>query len=226
MAAALPGFQSAAELGPSPSREQELEEQCRRIAAENEVLQAIADGPLNDGETKVVERRINALERKSTESAHFTHEDRNKLNELISDLIEQGKEQARIIEDLQNVSKEQSEQIGLLRDGIVRLQKEFDDLGYRVTLDIALDRQRIKKLEFPEQMQPKQKDRADMLRLLLAANNGKMLAKDARHRLGISESQFSQLLKNMKGLVEVRPFHLDGRQNVITLTKALTNDGT
>jgi predicted RNase H-like nuclease (RuvC/YqgF family) len=163
MAAALPAFQQTIDLGPSPSRESELEELCHR--------------------------------------------------------------QAEQIERMQALITEQAEQIGLLRNGIVRLQKQFEDLEYRVTLDIALDRQRIKKLELPEQMQPKQKDRADMLRLLLAANNGKMLSKDARHRLGLSESQFSQLLKTLKGLVEVRPFHLDGRQNVITLTKALTNDG-
>lgn len=163
MAAALSGFQSAAELGPSPSMESELEALCHS--------------------------------------------------------------QAEQLERLQDLAKEQAEQIGLLRDGIVRLQKQYEDLEYRVTLDIALDRQRIKKLEFPEHIQPKQKDRADTLRLLLVANNGKMLSKDARHRLGLSESQFSQLLKTLKGSVEVRPFHQDGRQNVITLTKALTNDG-
>jgi hypothetical protein len=164
MAAALAGFQSAADLGPSPSENEQLRELCSR--------------------------------------------------------------QAEQIEQLQDLAKEQAEQIGLLRDGIVRLQGQLEDLEYRTGLDIALDRQRITKLELPDHIQSKQKDRADMLRLLLAANNGKMLSKDARHRLGISESQFSQLLKTLKGLVEVRPLHTDRRQHVITLTKALTNDGT
>ncbi len=157
--------------------------------------------------------------------ANIRPEEKQALVQLLSDLGEQGKSQAKQIKGLQTVTKDQAEQIGLLRDGIVRLLGQLEDLEARIGLDIALDRQRIKKLEFPEHIQPKQKDRADTLRLLLAANNGKMLAKDARHRLDLSESQFSQLLKTLKGLVEVRPLHTDGRQNVITLVKALTNDG-
>jgi uncharacterized coiled-coil protein SlyX len=222
MAAALldTDFQLASEMGPSPSREAELEERCRRMAAENELLREMVDTP-------------DATPSANRPEAPLKPEEKQKLLEVISnlghrieDLEKLTAKQAREIEELRSTPKDQSEQMGLLRDGIVRLQTQLEGIESRIGLDIALDRQRITKLESPEHIQPKQMDRANMLRLLLAANNGKMLAKDARHRLGLSESQFSQLLKTLKGLVEVRPFHQDGRQNVITLTKALTNNGT
>jgi hypothetical protein len=114
------------------------------------------------------------------------------------------------------------EQIELLRDAILRLQDRIDQLEEGLKYDIALDRRRITKLEGPEGQQPKQKDRSDTLRLLLAANGGKLLAKDARHKLDLTESQFSQLINSMQGLVESRPLHSDRRQHVITLVKALS----
>jgi DNA-binding MarR family transcriptional regulator len=92
----------------------------------------------------------------------------------------------------------------------------------KLSMDIALDRQRLKALETPEHPQPTQKDRADALLLMLAASNGKMLAKDARHKLGVSKSLFSQLVRSLRGQVEVRPLHTDRRQHVISLIKLLT----
>ena len=47
--------------------------------------------------------------------------------------------------------------------------------------EIAYDRQRIARLEQKEP-QPLQRDRGEILRALIAANNGKMLATDARKR--------------------------------------------
>ena len=65
--------------------------------------------------------------------------------------------------------------------------------------------------------QPMQKDRAEILRALLAANGGKMLAKDARQKMHLSRSRFSELLATMHGDIEVKPYHLSKRQNVLVL---------
>jgi hypothetical protein len=51
-------------------------------------------------------------------------------------------------------------------------------------------RQRIAKLE-QKDPQPIQKDRGEILRALLAANDGKMLAKEARQKMHLSESRLS-----------------------------------
>jgi len=69
--------------------------------------------------------------------------------------------------------------------------------------------------------QPLQKDRADILRALLAANNGKMLAKDARQKMHLSRSAFSQLIATMKDNIEVKPFHIRKNQNVLILKSCL-----
>lgn len=86
----------------------------------------------------------------------------------------------------------------------------------RICLDIAQDRQRISKLERVEP-QPMQKDRGEILIALLAANGGKMLAKDARQKMHLSRSRFSELLATMQEVIEVKPYRLNKRQNVLIL---------
>ena len=71
-----------------------------------------------------------------------------------------------------------------------------------------------------EEAQPLQKDRAEILRALIAANNGKMLAKDARHKMHMTKSAFSKLL-TVCDFIEKKPYHLDGRQDVIILKSEL-----
>jgi len=65
--------------------------------------------------------------------------------------------------------------------------------------------------------QPKQKTQYELLRVLLAANNGKMLAIDARHKLGMSKSAFSLLLRTMGDKVELKALHTDRRKKLIVL---------
>ena len=65
--------------------------------------------------------------------------------------------------------------------------------------------------------QPLQRDRGEILSALLAVNGGKMLAKDARQKMHLSESRFSELLARMDGDIEKRPYHLDRTQNIILL---------
>jgi len=65
--------------------------------------------------------------------------------------------------------------------------------------------------------QPTQKDRAEILRALLAANGGKMLAKDARQKMHLSRSRFSELLAIMSDDIEIKPYYLSKRQNILAL---------
>jgi len=72
-----------------------------------------------------------------------------------------------------------------------------------------------------KEAQPMQRDRGDILRALIAANGGKMLAKDARQKMRLSRSAFSQLIATMKDDIEVKPFNIRKNQNVITLKSCL-----
>ena len=65
--------------------------------------------------------------------------------------------------------------------------------------------------------QPMQKDRDEILRALLAANDGKMLLKDARRKMHLSKSRFSELLATMGEYIETKPFSRDHRQKVLVL---------
>ena len=65
--------------------------------------------------------------------------------------------------------------------------------------------------------QPLQKDRGDILRALLAANGGKMLAKDARQKMHLSKQTFSMLLASMDEHIEIKPLHSDKRKDVLML---------
>jgi len=86
----------------------------------------------------------------------------------------------------------------------------------RIYCDIAQDRQRIAKLERPPEPHPMQKDRAEVLRALLVANGGKMLATDARKKMRVPKSSFFELLKACN-FIERKPYHLDPRRDVLML---------
>jgi hypothetical protein len=194
MDSALPSFVPDSKLAPSPSREEELDEQCRRIAAENEVLREMADS---------------APKALPQNEASLRSDEMRKLLQIISDLETRLKfvelQSEKRIKDLER------ELTGLKTD-ISWIQESFPKL-------IAEDRKRIADMEGRLVVVPQRRlaDRADVLLSLLAASGGKMMAKDARHKLSVSESQFSQLLASMSDKVETRPFHLDRRQNVILL---------
>ena len=68
--------------------------------------------------------------------------------------------------------------------------------------------------------QPMQKDRAEILRALLVANGGKMLAKDARKKMHLTKNRFSELLR-VCDFIDTKPYHLDRRQTVIILKSEL-----
>lgn len=113
-------------------------------------------------------------------------------------------------------------QIEKLNDRIAALESHISALDAHQSEDmehlarsIAEDRQRITKLEEPT-IQPLQKDRGEILRSLIVANGGKILAKDARKKMRVPKSSFSELLKACD-FVEKRPYHLDSRQDVLVL---------
>jgi hypothetical protein len=96
------------------------------------------------------------------------------------------------------------------------LEARLDILEETTARERAYDRQRIARLERADP-QPLQKGRGDILRALIAANGGKMLAKEARQKMHLSESRFSELLTTMIKEIEVKPFHLKKNQNVLIL---------
>ena len=108
------------------------------------------------------------------------------------------------------------QEVHSLRDQIAALEAHQLNDTARLARDIALDRQRLTKLEKVEP-QPLQKDRADILRALIAANGGKMLAKDARQKMHLSKELFSMLIASMGDYLEVKPLHSDKRKKVLAL---------
>ena len=106
------------------------------------------------------------------------------------------------------------ERIKILEDEAEAL-KAFQKTYYeRFSGDILDHGQRLKRLEKVDP-QPLQKDRGDVLRALIAANGGKMLAKDARQKMHLGKEQFSLLLSKMEEYVGTKPFHQDRRKLVI-----------
>jgi hypothetical protein len=100
---------------------------------------------------------------------------------------------------------------------IVEIAARQDEDCERFGRDIAYDRQRLAKLETPPDPMPSQKDRGEILRALLVANSGKMFEKEARQKMHLSKSQFSQLLASIKDHIELKPYHLDKRQKILLL---------
>ena len=68
--------------------------------------------------------------------------------------------------------------------------------------------------------QPLQRDRGEILRALLAANGGKILAKEARQKMHLSKNRFSELLK-ICDFLDTRPLHSDKRKTIIILKSEL-----
>jgi hypothetical protein len=64
--------------------------------------------------------------------------------------------------------------------------------------------------------QPLQKDKGEILRALIAANGGRMLAKDARKLMHFNKPRFSELLETMKDDIEVKPYPLNRNWKVLS----------
>jgi len=135
------------------------------------------------------------------------------LSILITKAIEKAIEPLQDhVKDLEKIVAAQGEQITTLTS------TQEQDVN-RICLDIAYDRQRLARLEKVE-LQPLQKDRGEILRALIAANGGKMLAKDARQKMHLSKNRFSELLK-ICNFIETKPLHSDRRKDIIILKSEL-----
>jgi len=95
-----------------------------------------------------------------------------------------------------------------------------DNLGIQLRL--------IADLRKSQDPQPMQRDRGEILRALIAANGGKMLAKDARQKMHLKKNQFTRVIAATRDYIEIKPLHSDKRKMVLCLigTRVLcTNSG-
>ena len=120
------------------------------------------------------------------------------------------------IDDLRATVAAQDEKMAAMAARMTAVESLQEQDVTRIYCDIAQDRQRIAKLERPPEPQPMQKDRAEVLRALLVANGGKMLAADARKKMHLSAHAFSKLLK-VCDFIDRKSYHLDRRQDILIL---------
>jgi septal ring factor EnvC (AmiA/AmiB activator) len=132
----------------------------------------------------------------------------------LQDLVIQAAERA--IHPMQDRIKSLEATIARQDAKIAALEATEEHDVSRLALDIAYDRQRLAKLERVEP-QPLQKDRGEILRALLVANGGKMLAKDARQKMHLSKQLFSMLTALMSDYIEIKPLHSDNRKKLLFL---------
>jgi len=116
-----------------------------------------------------------------------------------------------------------------LQDEVSQLQATIDRQAEKIaalesTQDTQADNQLIQlrlindlRESTRKDPQPLQKDRAEILRALLVANGGKMLAKDARHKMHLRKELFSMLLASMNNEIEIRSLRSDKRIKVLSL---------
>jgi hypothetical protein len=111
------GFQSAADLGPSPSENEQLRELCSRQAEQLERLQDLATVPQQPT--------------RPPQGAIIRPEEKQALVQLLSNFGEQGKAQAkqikemgREIEDLRNALKDAEQDISEIREHFPSLVSE------------------------------------------------------------------------------------------------------
>lgn len=122
----------------------------------------------------------------------------------------------KAIEPLQDEVRGLKAIVANQNEKIATLETTQDQDITRLALDIAYDRQRLAKLEKKEP-QPLQKDRSEILRALIVANGGKMLAKDARKKMHLRKELFSMLIASMDDEIEIKPLNNDKRNRVLSL---------
>ena len=137
----------------------------------------------------------------------------------------------QLIQAIQEAIQPLQDRISSLEDRVTGLQEENAALRAklasleslqeqdttRICLDIAYDRRRLAALEKVEP-QPLQRDRGEILRALITANGGKMLAKDARAKMRMDKGNFSRLLDTLDDYIDTKPLHYDKR-NLLLIIK-------
>lgn len=121
----------------------------------------------------------------------------------------------KAIEPLQDRVKDLEKIVATQREKIAALESTQDTQADNQLIQLRLIGQLREATK--KEPQPMQRDRGEILRALLAANGNKMLAKEARQKMHLSRSRFSELLATMQEDIEVKPYHLNKRQNVLIL---------
>jgi FtsZ-binding cell division protein ZapB len=144
----------------------------------------------------------------------------SQIRDLITSAV---KEAIQLLQDevmeLKATVASQQEEMAAMSRKLASLETLQEQDTTRICLDIAYDRRRLAALEHVEP-QPMQRDRGEILRALIAANGGKMLAKDARQKMHLTKNRFSELLK-VCNFIETKPLHSDKRRDIIILKSGL-----
>jgi hypothetical protein len=127
---------------------------------------------------------------------------------------------ATALQDLLGAIQSLNDEVQSLKATVANLESKVSTL--EATQDTQGENQFIQlrlinDLRKDKEPQPMQTDRGEILRALLVANGGKMLATDARKKMHLSRSRFSILLATMKDDIETRPYHLNKSWQVLVL---------
>jgi len=129
---------------------------------------------------------------------------------------------SRAIQPLQDQVQDLKDEVSQLKVTVVRQQEDIASLKSTENLNFSDIRDLYTAIDEIEQRQqikpqPLQKDRGEILRALLAANGGKMLAKEARQKIRMDKATFSRLLDTLKDHIDTRPSHQDKRRLILML---------
>ena len=131
------------------------------------------------------------------------------LSALITKAIE------KAIQPLQDRIGDLEKIVAAQDEKIVALEATLDTHADNSLIQLRLIgqlREAVKK-----EAQPMQKDRGEILRALIAANGGKMLAKDARQKMRMDKGNFSRLLDTLKDYIDTKPLHNDKRKLLLII---------
>lgn len=181
--AQLPGFVPASDI-PSRNltREEELEEQVRQSKAETlRVLELLGSEPARNLTTGPKPQEWQALQTVLSdllEANRDLHERLGKQGRQIEELKNTNKQLQRDVHDIRELAKES---IDGIKSEVASCKQLIDDFSGRLALDIALDRQRLAKLEHPEINSRTNVDRAEKIKEYLAENGTPGKFRDKRN---------------------------------------------
>jgi septal ring factor EnvC (AmiA/AmiB activator) len=144
----------------------------------------------------------------------------NSLSQLTGDQAEPASEKdllQSILAELRELRDENAafkEKIAAQEEEIARVKEEMRELS---SAQAAFARKTNARLDGEKEPWPKQRNQAEVLEGLLRSpkNDGKMLEKTARELMGLSKSQFSDLLKTMQDRIQVKPYYADRRKHLL-----------
>jgi hypothetical protein len=195
------GFVRASDYIPTPSAQPGAD-----IAQWQETIVERLDALQESSANPAIERRLKELERKVASLAILKPEERQAIRETINDLLIEMQSlragsdtQVRRIEQLQDLAKEQSEQMGLLRDGIVRLQAEVASCVQfqgQIAENLARGLQRIRAIEDKNKPQ-----KTDVTLGHINALASELLTRAKAGQRGVTYAEAAKILKLDKSRV-------------------------